>query len=82
MVQRGDQASQVREPGSERLEYSRRAARWDAGVASGGARSGVGDGFENGSAGLGCDFGACHERSGLRVCRAAYYLRASTQPPT
>ena len=27
-----------------------------SGVASGGARSGVGDGFDNGSAGLGCDF--------------------------
>jgi hypothetical protein len=49
-------------------------------VASGGARAGVGDGFENGSAGLGCDFGA-FVTSGpdLRVCRAAYSSQASTQ---
>ena len=50
-----------------------------SGVASGGARSGVGDGFDNGSAGLGCDFvtGGPDLRG-----RAAYSSHASIQHPT
>jgi hypothetical protein len=49
-------------------------------AASGGASPGVGDGFDNGSAGLGCDF--VTGGPDLRVGRAAYSSHASIQHPT